>query len=115
MTRANLQAAIQAIELAIGAANVSHDVTGYTIDGRRPGVVVSPDDLPGLSKVMSVAYQRGLAVAPWGGGTRSELGNPIRSLDVVVDLSNLRRVVRHNAADLTATVEAGISMASFRR
>ena len=38
------------------------------------------------------------------------IGNPPTRLDVVVDLSRMNRVIEHDDANLTATVEAGISI-----
>ncbi len=86
----------------------------YTIDGLQPAAVC-PSDLHGLSDALSEAAKDGLAVAPWGGGTRVAIGNRPARLDRVLDLSRLRSIVHHNSADLTATVEAGIPVAELQR
>ncbi len=99
---------------AAGPSSVSQDVQGYAVDGVRPSAVVRPATMEGLCRAMAAAWKHGLAVAPWGGGTRMALGNPIKRLDVVVDLSRLCRVIQHNPADLTVTVEAGITLARLR-
>jgi glycolate oxidase FAD binding subunit len=105
----------QAMQHAIGAENISDDVAAYAIDDVRPRVVVRPESIEQLSQVMAAAWEANLAVAPWGGGTRMAVGNPIRRLDVVVDLSRLDRVVQLNPDDLTATVEAGMPVASLQQ
>ena len=84
------------------------------IDGIVPQVVVAPRSTDELSRTLSFANEEGLAVAPRGGGTQLSIGNRMRRLDVVVDMSGLNRVVEHNAADLTLVVEAGITLASLR-
>lgn len=99
---------------AAGPSSVSEDVEGYAVDGVRPSAVVRPATLEELGRVMATAWKHGLAVAPWGGGTRMALGNPIKRLDVVVDLSRLCRVIQHNPADLTVTVEAGITLSRLQ-
>lgn len=100
---------------AIGAESISDDVASYAIDGVRPKVVVFPESIEQLSRVMAAAWEANLAVAPWGGGTRIAVGNPIRRLDVVLDLSRLNRAVQLNPDDLTATVEAGMPVASLQQ
>ena len=103
------------MERALGAESLSNDPAGYSIDGLHPKVVVAPNDPQRLSQAMSAAWEEGMAVAPWGGGTRMQLGNAIRRLDVIVDLSRLNRVVQHNPADLTVTVEAGTTVTSLQQ
>ena len=103
-----------AIESAIAQDRIGRDTTGFSIDGLTPALAVAPHDIGELSQVMAAAHEAGLAVAPWGGGTRMDLGNVIRGLDVVADLSQLNGVVQHNPADLTATVQAGITLSDLQ-
>lgn len=102
------------MQQAVGAECVSSDVAGHSVDRALPAVVVFPESVQQLGRAMAAAWKHGLAVAPWGGGTRMALGNPIKRLDVVVDLSRLCRVIQHNPADLTVTVEAGITLSRLR-
>ena len=82
----------------------------YSIEGMTPGVVARPVSPQGISEAMSVASEHGLSVSPLGGRTRTSLGNPPDSLDLAIDMTGVNQVLAHNAADLTATVEAGISV-----
>ena len=82
----------------------------YRIDGISPKVVASPSDLDELGRVLRLASDQDMAVAPWGGGALTDIGNPPDRLDVVVDISGLDRVIEHNPADLTATVQAGVTL-----
>ena len=86
------------------------DATAHRVDGRAPKAAVFPSDLRELGRVLEMASEGGLAVAPWGGGTRTVLGNGLERLDLVVDLSRLDGILEHNPADLTATVQAGITL-----
>ena len=104
-----------AMERAVGPNIVSDDVAGYSIDGLRPTVVVTPSSVEQLSQLMATASKEGMAVAPWGGGTQIGLGNALRRLDAVVQLSRINRVIHHNPGDLTATVEAGTTFTEFQR
>lgn len=82
----------------------------YSVDGTTPNVVARPVSPQGVSEVMSVANEHGLSVAPLGGMTRTSLGNPPDSFDLAIDMTGVNQVLAHNAADLTATVEAGITV-----
>ena len=90
------------------------ETTSHEVDGVRPRSVVYPADVQDLSRLMGEAYEDGAAVAPWGGGTRTHLGNRPERLDRVVDLSRLDGVVEHSPGDLTATVQAGLSVARLQ-
>ncbi len=105
----------QAFADAVGAENVTLDVDGYSVDGLAPSLIVRPSDIHQLSRAMAVAAERRVAVAPRGGGTRMEVGNPPERLDAVVEVSRLDNVIEHNPADLTVTTQAGITVASLRR
>ena len=114
MTANHSDSTRQAIEDSVGAGIVRPGSDSDAIDGIVPKVVVSPRSTDELSRVLSLANKERLAVAPRGGGTQLSIGNRMRRLDVVVDMSGLNRVVEHNAADLTLVVEAGITLSSLR-
>ena len=94
---------------------VPSDSESYSIDGQRPGTVLYPEDIRELSVMLSYLSGQRLATAPWGGGTRMAVGNPISRLDAVLDLTGMDGVVAHNPGDLTLTVESGISLARLQR
>ena len=102
--------------LAGTAARVTsgEEAEAYEIDGLHPGLVAYPTNVEQLAEVVSLAAKAGLSVTPWGGGTHVTLGNTPERLDVVVDLSGLKKVIDYNAADLTATVQAGITFSALR-
>jgi glycolate dehydrogenase FAD-binding subunit len=88
----------------------------YAIGGRLPLLVAAPGSVEELAQVMAAAFEAGVAVVPWGGGTRQRLGNPLeapRSALLVVRIGRLDRVVEYEPADLTISVEAGITMAAL--
>ena len=63
---------------------------------------------------MSIATEHGLSVSPLGGRTRTGLGNPPELLHLAIETTGLDQVLAHNAADLTATVEAGITVSRLQ-
>ena len=115
MAAANPNPVLKAMEHTLGPEHVTDDAIGYSISGLQPHAVVFPKGIRELSDALTATWEDSLAVAPWGGGTRTELGNPLRRLDVVVDMSHLNGVVEHNPSDLTLTVEAGITLGALQR
>lgn len=87
----------------------------YAVDGLIPQAVVQPTSRETICRVMSWAWSEKLAVAPRGGGTQLSLGNIPGRLDLVIDLSHYNRLLDYQPADLTATVEAGITLAALQR
>ncbi len=79
----------------------------YRIDGIAPVDVVAPSSEEQLCETVVAANKDGLGVIPYGGGTRIGLGNPPSRPCLVVDMTNLNRVVSHNYADLTASFQTG--------
>ncbi len=95
--------------------SVSGDSTSdYSVEGMTPSVVARPVSPQGISEVMAVASEHGLSVSPLGGRTRTGLGNVSESLDLAIDVTGVDQVMAHNAADLTATVEAGIRVSRLQ-
>lgn len=87
---------------------------GYEIDGLTPQVVVRPADRLQLSEIIRWASSEQVSLLPRGGGTRSGLGNVPRKADVVLDLGAFNRLLDYQPADMTATVEAGVTLSSLQ-
>lgn len=79
----------------------------YRVDGISPIDVAAPSTEDELCDIVASANDDGLGIIPWGGGTRVALGNIPERPCLVVDMTNLNRVVSHNYADLTASFQAG--------
>ena len=87
----------------------------YEIDGLTPKVVVRPVDRLQLSEVLRWASSEQVSVLTRGGGTRSSLGNVPRTADVVLDMRAFNELVDYQPADMTATVEAGLTLSSMQQ
>ncbi len=85
----------------------------YAIEGRLPALALAPRTAREVAQALAAAARGGLAVAPQAGRTALAAGGPLHRYDVALDLSALDRVVEHEPADLTITVEAGISLGSL--
>lgn len=88
-------------------------VAAYTPRGRPPAVVARPASVEGVRAAVALAFEAGAAVVPWGAGSRQPLGFPPERCDLVLSLERLSRVVAYDPADLTISVEAGMTHAAL--
>lgn len=88
-------------------------VRAFGIDGRVPHCVACPATLDELTRCVAAAHAAGLAMIPVGHGTRLGIGRAPAAYDVAMSTQRLRRVVAHEAADMTVTVEAGLTLADL--
>ncbi len=95
-------------------AGRARDVSAYTLDGVTPGCALRPESAEEVSRVLAAADAAGLAVAALGARTATRLGRPLEAYDVALDTTGLDRVVEYEPADLTITVEAGMSLARLQ-
>jgi glycolate oxidase FAD binding subunit len=108
---------IHTLQKIVGA---EHLLTGpeaerFAVDGKVPQAVVFPGSVEEVSSVMAFAAEAGLKVTPWGAGSQMALGAIPERVDLVVVLKRLSRVVDHEWADMTATVQAGMPFRDFQK
>lgn len=106
----------EALARRIGPENViwGEGLSRYAVDGRTPHAACFPATIEDVSKVVAWAHAERRALIPWGGGTQMDLGNPPERVDIVLCLDRLRRLVAYEPADMTVTVEAGMSLANLQ-
>jgi glycolate oxidase FAD binding subunit len=83
-------------------------------DGRYARVVDRPETQDALRQCVAQRAGEGLAVYPQGGKTALDYGGPPRLDGALIDLRSLDRVIDYPAADMTITVEAGITLAKLQ-
>jgi glycolate oxidase FAD binding subunit len=82
--------------------------------GIEPTVVVQPTTQEEIAAIVAGADAADQAIIPWGGGTGQNYGYPPRRADILLDLSQFRRLLAHEPGDLTVTVEAGATLAEVQ-
>jgi glycolate oxidase FAD binding subunit len=80
------------------------------VAGVQPGLVAAPATTEQASAVLRAAAQLGLAVIPRGTATKLDWGYPPERADLIIDTTRLNQVVEHEAGDLVATVQAGVTI-----
>lgn len=74
--------------------------------------VEAPGSAEEAAEVLRVSAAEGRSVRLRGGGTKLEWGTPTTEPDAVLSTGSLGRILEHNAADLTAVIEAGVPLAA---
>lgn len=106
---------VEALRAAAGAEAI-HTAEGsaaYAADGLVPACVVCPETVEGVERCMTLTHSAGAAVIPAGHGTRLGVGFPPLRYDVAVSTRRLAALQAHDDADMTVTVDAGITLAAL--
>jgi len=108
---------VDALRGIVGPAHVltGADCGPYVLDGRAPEAVVLPGSKEEVAAVLLAAGEADLPVTPWGGGTKMGIGAPPQRLGLVLGLKRLNRLLEHEPGDLTATVQAGMTLGALQR
>ncbi len=85
------------------------------VDGVVPQKVAEPANAEELAKVLRIADGAGLSVFPQGNGSKLDWGYPPRRADLVLSTARLNRLLEHAWGDMTATVEAGCTVATLQK
>ena len=99
----------------IGADGVRSGAPGDAIEGVVPNLVVEPSSVEAVGAVLEWASREKLAVMVRGSGTKISWGTAARAIDVLISTRRLNAVIAHRFGDLTATVQAGATLASVNR
>ncbi|MBI2015276.1 MAG: FAD-binding oxidoreductase [Candidatus Rokubacteria bacterium] len=107
---------LDTLRAIVGPANVltGVDLSPYVVEGRTPDAAVFPGSTEEVAAVVTLAAGAETPLVPWGGGTAASVGVPAARAGIVLDLARLNRLLEHEPGDLTATVEAGLTMAALQ-
>jgi glycolate oxidase FAD binding subunit len=86
----------------------------HAVDGVIAKLICTPATVEQLAAAVRICSEAQASIAPWGGGTAIILGNAPRTLDVVVKTYRLNRLIDHDHANLTATVQSGITLSALQ-
>lgn len=98
---------------ALGADGVSADAEllgAHAVDGVRAKLLCRPASAAEVAAALRICAEAQAIAIPWGGGTAMTLGNAPRGADLIFDLKKLDRVIEHDPANLTATLQCGMTL-----
>lgn len=87
---------------------------GLLGDGRFAWATDRPETEEALREAVARRVGQGYALYPQGGGTALDYGGVPRTPGVAIDVRGLARVIDYPAADMTITVEAGLTLAALQ-
>src|SRR5947209_20223753 len=73
----------------------------HAIDGISPHVVVRPECPEEISAVLRIANEEDWSVAPFGRGTRQQVGRTPERVDIVLRMHLLNQLELYHRADVT--------------
>jgi glycolate oxidase FAD binding subunit len=103
------------LRAVVGPTNLRVASAADAISGVLPQFVAEPDNEKQLAAALALANAEGIAVAPRGGATKLEWGNPPKKAELILSSARLNRIVEHVWGDLTVTVEAGCTLQSLQK
>ena len=114
-TQTKLQESWSDISAIVGPEHIQQAAADDMVDGVQPQAVISPATPQEVAQVLHFCESGGLAVVARGGGTRLSLGNLPQKADFILSTARLNRVVEHAWDDMSATVQAGCTIADLQR
>ena len=109
---------VSRLEAELGHAAVARQpefLAARAVDGLYPYVICSPANADEVNAALRVCSEARAAVTPWGGGTAIQTGNLPERVEVIIDVAKLNRVIEHDHANLTATMQSGITLTASRQ
>ncbi|MYI73200.1 MAG: FAD-binding oxidoreductase [Candidatus Dadabacteria bacterium] len=82
--------------------------------GFSPEVILYPETVEEISRVLGFASQKGIRVFPFAGGTKLFLGNPVGAVGAALSLKRRGRLLFHEPSDMVSTVECGMEVREFQ-
>ncbi len=101
----------------LGVAGVLTDraaCAAFAVDGIVPDFIATPSTAEHVASILAFANEHQLALIPCGSGTKLSTGNPPKRYDAALSLRKLNRLIHYEPADLTITVEAGMTFGEFQ-
>ena len=93
-----------------------HTLAGFAIDGLSPEAVAQPSNRQEIIQLLKWATSELRPVFARGGGTQLALGNRPQKIGLVLDLNRLGDMnIDHRPADLTATMDAGVTLNTLQQ
>lgn len=111
----SIEQLVERLTSELGVDAVSADpvsLTAHAVDGKIAKLLCRPASAADVTAALRICCEAQAIVIPWGGGTAMALGNAPRRADVVMDLKKLDRVIEHDPANLTATVQSGMTLSA---
>lgn len=109
---------ISTLKDIVGEPHIVKDpdqLKAYSLDGKKPKVVVSPGTIGEVSKVVAYANEESLTILPMGNGTKVGMGTVPGKVDLLLSTLRLNRITDCDCENLTLSVESGITLDAVQK
>jgi glycolate oxidase FAD binding subunit len=101
---------LEDLQKIVGEEHAREATEEDVVDGVAPSFVAEPGSTEEISELMKLASEEGLTAAPRGSGTKMDLGNPPRDLDLIVSIARMNEIIEHTPGDQVVRVQAGLKL-----
>ena len=101
---------LEDLQKIVGEEHAREATEEDVVDGIAPAFVAEPGTVEEISELMKLASEGGLTAAPRGSGTKMDLGNPPRDLDLIVSTARMNEIIEHTPGDQVVRVQAGLKL-----
>ena len=112
-TVANIPARLEGLLGSESVGISESELFEAAIAGQPPLAVAKPRTAREVAEIVRFAAAERLAVVCCGSRSKLELGMPPSRYDLAIDLTRLREIVHYDPADLTLSVDAGLSLSEL--
>ncbi|MCP4724364.1 MAG: FAD-binding oxidoreductase [bacterium] len=85
-------------------------LSGYEIDGVKPGIAVRPENSGQISDILKEARNGRYAIITRGGGTKINSGNAASDYDIALDLSGIEEIIEYDPSEFLLITGPGITI-----
>jgi glycolate oxidase FAD binding subunit len=114
ISRERLADQLKAVIGADALSLESETLAKHRVAGKPPALVCLPHSAEQIAAAVRICAAAEASMVPWGGGTAMAIGNPPRRVDVVISTLRLNRIIDHDHANLTVTVESGLALGALQ-
>jgi len=93
----------------------SASLSSCALGNLLPQVVVSPEAVNQIPNIFRVANEHRASVVLRGAGTYINHGNPPRSMQIVVDMTRLDKLIVHDVDNFSVTIQAGMQLGQLQQ
>jgi glycolate oxidase FAD binding subunit len=101
---------LEDLQKIVGEEHAREATEEDVVDGVAPSFVAEPGSTEEISELMKLASEEGLVAATRGSGTKMDLGNPPRDLDLIVSTTRMNEVIEHTPGDQVVRIQAGLKL-----
>ncbi len=82
----------------------------FSVGEKKPDLVIFPERMNETTQILAIARKNRKKVLVLGNNSNRNFGSIEQKPDMVISTSRMNKILQHDVADLTVTVEAGVTL-----